>query len=402
MLILQKSGGRVCPSAPTPARQDRVAGIRLLLALVSALCLNTGNARAHMFTLSNLDLTFGNGVLNATVDFPPGYLESVLPPTVKEGDVPAAAAYLNGRAAELLLIKLDGKAVSPKRIDTDINSDVVEIKMVFEAPGEPRRLEVENKFIRLLEGGEQSVLVADLNGRRFAATVMTPAMNELSVDLTRQMGREPSSDDLLGPLPEKQPAPEAPAPPINPNLRPAFFLLGVEHILTGYDHLLFLFGLLLVCERFVTAAKIISLFTLAHTITLALAALDIVHLSSRIVEPAIAASITYVGMENIFSGAKARWRGAVTFCFGLVHGLGFASALRDIGLGRDGQSVIGPLFRFNLGVEAGQLSVAALILPLLFAARRNPAMIKRLVPVCSALVALAGAIWLVQRVWPHR
>jgi hydrogenase/urease accessory protein HupE len=177
----------------------------------------------------------------------------------------------------------------------------------------------------------------------------------------------------------------------------SFFALGVEHILTGYDHLLFLAGLLLVCDRFRQAAGVITLFTLAHSITLALAALNVVHLSPRIVEPAIAASILYVGIENIFGKHRFAWRAVVTFVFGLVHGLGFASALRDVGLGTTSVGLIGPLVKFNLGVEAGQLCVASVILPVFLLMKRRPEFSRRWVPACSVVVAAMGGYWLVAR-----
>jgi hydrogenase/urease accessory protein HupE len=106
----------------------------------------------------------------------------------------------------------------------------------------------------------------------------------------------------------------------------AFLRLGVEHILTGYDHLLFLFALMVVCRDLRSIFMVITFFTVAHSITLALATLDIVRLPGRIVEPTIAATIAYVGIENLVHGDAPKWRGLITFLFGLVHGLGFADA----------------------------------------------------------------------------
>ena len=150
-----------------------------------------------------------------------------------------------------------------------------------------------------------------------------------------------------------------------------FILLGIEHILTGYDHLAFLLALLLAGGALVSAAKIISSFTLAHSITLALATLDVAHVPSRLVEPLIAASILYVGLENIFRGdLKRRW--LLTFAFGLIHGFGFATALREMGIGSSGGGVVIPLLSFNLGVELGQIAIAATVLPLIWKLRQRP------------------------------
>jgi hydrogenase/urease accessory protein HupE len=141
----------------------------------------------------------------------------------------------------------------------------------------------------------------------------------------------------------------------------------------------------------------VTCFTLAHSLTLALATFNLVHLPSRFVEGAIAASIFFVGAENLFRrGEEPRGRWAVTFGFGLIHGFGFASVLRDLGLGAD-RSVIGPLFSFNLGVELGQIAVAAIVLPLIWRLRQVKKFVDRGVPALSIAVAAAGLFWLLQR-----
>jgi hydrogenase/urease accessory protein HupE len=178
----------------------------------------------------------------------------------------------------------------------------------------------------------------------------------------------------------------------------AFLRLGVEHIWTGYDHLLFLFGLLVVCRSFRSIAGIITCFTLAHSLTLALATLGIVNLPSRLVEPAIAASIVFVGVENLLRrGREPVGRWALTFMFGLIHGFGFASVLRELGVGRHGTGIALPLFTFNLGVELGQISIAALVLPIVWQLRKNDGFVRRAVPALSALVAALGLYWFLLR-----
>lgn len=177
----------------------------------------------------------------------------------------------------------------------------------------------------------------------------------------------------------------------------AFLKLGVEHIWTGYDHLLFLAGLLLVCQKRRAVLVVITSFTVAHSLTLGAAALGVVNLSPRVVEPMIAASIVFVGVENILRRGEPKARWAVTFLFGLIHGFGFASVLRDLGLGQGGLGLAGPLAGFNLGVEAGQLAVAAVILPVFGVLRKRPAFEKRWMPALSAVVVLVGLFWLIER-----
>jgi hydrogenase/urease accessory protein HupE len=143
----------------------------------------------------------------------------------------------------------------------------------------------------------------------------------------------------------------------------SFFRLGIEHILTGYDHLLFLLALMLRGGGLWSLLKIITAFTIAHSITLALAALDVVVLPSALVESVIALSIAYVALENLLPRYAVSRRWAVSFLFGLVHGFGFSSILREIGLPKE--NLLLSLLNFNLGVEAGQLTVVLLVVPIL-------------------------------------
>jgi hydrogenase/urease accessory protein HupE len=175
--------------------------------------------------------------------------------------------------------------------------------------------------------------------------------------------------------------------------------LGVEHILTGADHLVFLLGLILVGGRLRSLVGVVSAFTLAHSITLALATLSIFAPSPRLVEPAIALSIAYVGVENLFvKDASKRWR--ITFPFGLIHGFGFAAALREIALPRAQIPIA--LVSFNLGVEIGQLGVLAIALPLTVAARNAPWFGDRGVKLLSLAIAIGGAALFVERLVAYR
>jgi hypothetical protein len=174
----------------------------------------------------------------------------------------------------------------------------------------------------------------------------------------------------------------------------AWVRMGVEHILTGYDHLVFLFGLVLIGGRLRSLVGAVTAFTVAHSMTLALAVLDVWSPPSRLVEMAIAGSIVWVGIENLFvANARGRWR--LTFPFGLVHGFGFASALREIALPR--AQVPLALVSFNVGVELGQLATMALLIPALLYARATGWLGPRGTRALSVCVAGAGAVWLVSR-----
>jgi hydrogenase/urease accessory protein HupE len=170
--------------------------------------------------------------------------------------------------------------------------------------------------------------------------------------------------------------------------------MGIEHILTGYDHLLFLLGLVLVGGPIRSLVGAITAFTLAHSITLGLAAFGIFTPSPRIVEPCIALSIAYVGIENWFArDAKGRWR--VTFPFGLVHGFGFAGALSEVALSPP--EIPTALFAFNLGVEIGQIAVLAMALPLVLLAHKKSMWERAGMRACTSAIALAGIVWFIAR-----
>lgn len=176
----------------------------------------------------------------------------------------------------------------------------------------------------------------------------------------------------------------------------SFFALGIEHILTGYDHLLFLLVLILRGGSLIQLLKIVTAFTLAHTVTLGLAAFDVVTLPGTLVEAVIALSIAYVAAENLFPKYAISRRWTVSFLFGLVHGFGFSSVLREIGLPKD--NLLWSLLNFNLGVEAGQAAMVLLLVPILMRIRRRP-WEPKLTMTLSAIVLVVGMVLFVERIF---
>jgi len=178
-----------------------------------------------------------------------------------------------------------------------------------------------------------------------------------------------------------------------------YLALGFTHILPkGLDHVLFVLGIFLLAVRLKPVLWQVTAFTLAHTITLALTIYGVVSLPSTIVEPLIALSIVYVAIENVFTDKLHAWRPLVVFCFGLLHGMGFAGVLREIGLPRS--EFVPALLAFNIGVEGGQLTViftAFLIVGLPF--RNKPWYRRRVVVPGSLVIAAVGLYWFVQRVF---
>ncbi len=180
---------------------------------------------------------------------------------------------------------------------------------------------------------------------------------------------------------------------------------GAHHIFIGYDHIAFLLALLLAVGRFTELLKIVTAFTVAHSLTLLLAAFDVIRLPTRLTESLIAASIIAVAAENLIRRGPARKRWLLTFAFGLVHGTGFASALQErLAMLQD--SVTLPVLAFNLGVEAGQMVIVGLAFPILIWLRRaaNPGnaarRAARITRWGSIPILLLGAWWFFERVMP--
>jgi hydrogenase/urease accessory protein HupE len=177
-----------------------------------------------------------------------------------------------------------------------------------------------------------------------------------------------------------------------------FLPAGIHHILIGPDHLLFLVGLLLLGGSIRQLAVIVTAFTVAHSITLSLAALNLVSPPARIIEPAIALSIVYVGADNLLIRDGRDVRAWIAFAFGFIHGFGFANVLREMDL--PARALGWSLFAFNVGVEIGQLLVVAAVATALAALRsRNEAAGRQLAFAGSVVVMAAGAFWFIQRVF---
>lgn len=180
-----------------------------------------------------------------------------------------------------------------------------------------------------------------------------------------------------------------------PNGAGSFFLLGVEHIATGYDHLLFVLALVLCGGGLLPLLKIVTAFTLAHSVTLGAAAFDLVTLPSALVEAVIALSIAYVAFENLYPRIAISRRWTVSFAFGLVHGFGFSSVLKEIGLPKGSELLA--LLNFNLGVEAGQIAAVAIVVPVLVWVKRQVWGVHA-IQWTSAAVLVTGLVLFVERV----
>ena len=316
-----------------------------------------------------------------------------------------AGCLVSGEYGEKLFqVTVAGAELKPRKVT--VRTDGLEFDILLEyarPPGNPLGLRA--LYVAQLPGGFKSSFVLQ---------------DELGTVLdSRMLAEQNDAFEVLLPAPASPPAeitkaisPAPPVPAVNvakatANAPPArvrvsfgaFLKLGIGHILNvdAFDHLLFLLALLVGCQRLKPMLLVITGFTLAHSLTLALAALNLVTISPRLVEPAIAVSILFVAAENFRRTEKSWHRYALACGFGLIHGFGFASALRESGLGGTGSEIALPLFAFNLGVEIGQLTVAAFVLPLLLALNRWPWFARYGARMISAVVMVVAACWLWQR-----
>ncbi len=353
-----------------------------------------GVASAHDPGISTAQGQFRATGLEILVGFAPADAEQLLPPEARvsgkwtQAEFVAAQPLLAGLAPQILELRTSGGAIAPSETRVELPSgDALNFFLVFPW-AQPGVVTLRSCQLGALPAGHrQFVIIADEQGSTLAKKLLSAKDDGLEISLRPAGGAVEAGGRVT----------VAAEPAETPTFW-GFLQLGVEHIWTGYDHLLFLFALLVVCRSFRSIVAIITCFTLAHSITLALATLEVVNLPSRFVEPAIAASIVFVGLENLVRrGAEPKGRWALTFAFGLIHGFGFASVLKDLGVGQGGQGLAMPLFTFNAGVELGQVVVAAIVLPIVWRLRKNETFLRRGVPALSAVIAGAGLYWFLER-----
>ncbi|HSH99174.1 MAG TPA: HupE/UreJ family protein [Reyranella sp.] len=286
-----------------------------------------------------------------------------------DGDATAAEQVASAlrRAARF---SIGGEACTPGRIalqGSRAGDGKVVLDMALSCPKSTGSLVIRDDWPDVLGSHHQTLMTVRLSEQRSVALTFNTDRREATVDLRAGLGT-----DWL-----------------------SFIAMGAEHILSGADHLLFLIALLALAKGVWPIVRIVTGFTLAHSITLSLAVLGYVDVPSRIVEPLIAASIVWVAMENLLAPTRTRWRWLVAALFGLVHGLGFASALTELGLPQD--ALVRALVGFNLGVELGQLAFVAVVMPAVIWLAR-PGRVPQLPRALSMMVAAMGAVWLADRI----
>ncbi|MBS3964027.1 MAG: HupE/UreJ family protein [Methylomonas sp.] len=359
--------GRLRPSLP--------------MLLVFALLFWLAPVAAHPPGLSSVDVIQHPGNIELSATFAVQDIEAFVPmdadldAEVSPDELDAAKPGIAALMAQRLRLAVDGVEAAPDGLgETRFDDNNVHVTLHFSVAA-GRDVSLQSGFPDLLPPGHQQfVRVTDETGR----TLVERLLNQDNSQLSWHVGEAAENTQMASTFTD-------------------FFMLGVEHIVTGYDHLLFLLGLLLVTHSVWPAIKIITFFTIAHSITLALAGLNVIDVPPSIVEPLIAVTIVYVAVENLLRGEHPKGRHWLTFGFGLIHGFGFASVLREMHIDSGDFGILVPLLSFNLGIEVGQIAIAALVLPLIWQLNNRADIAAKLLPICSAIIGLAGFYWLLER-----
>ena len=379
--------------------QDGLFGLRsILLALGTVvLSLSAGGAAAHEMRPTIVDLTVEEGgalsvSMTANVE---AMLAGIGPEHEDTGEAPSAAAYDAFRQKLPADLLADIETFAPGLIDgVTVTADGQPLDLAFASADVPEIGDVDLARSTLIR----------LDGRLPAGTAalgwrLVPAFGDSVIRLRSSAVAAVKYSAYLaaGEVSEPMPIDRIEAPSAW-SVFADYTVVGFDHILPkGLDHILFVVGLFLLSTRLKPLVAQVTGFTLAHTLTLALGMLGIVQISPAIVEPLIALSIVYVAIENTLTDRLQRWRPAIVFAFGLLHGLGFAGVLAEFGLPNEHFAV--GLIAFNLGVELGQLTVIGLCFLAVGLWFGRTSWYRQAVAVPASIgIAMIAGFWFLQRV----
>jgi HupE / UreJ protein len=339
--------------------------------IVIVLVFNAAAVLAHDPGLSALEVSVSGNEIAATLSVSPADVAALAP----TGDHSQVIARLRDIARGAVHLELDGEPLVLEWQHVESDQSGTRIRLVYPPlqPNRPvRRLVVISDMPQQLSRGHRELVTITADGRVASEGMLDAEASSLAVDLVA-------------------------SPPSRARQAWSFVTVGIHHILSGYDHLMFLAGLILAAAAVRELLVALTAFTVAHSISLALVAIGGVHAPPSIVEPLIAASIAWVGVESLLGRRVGRWW--IVFAFGLVHGFGFAGALTELGFGSSAAEVALAVLSFNGGVELGQLAAATVLFPIVRVLRSHPSWHTRLQPACSMLIVAAGTAWLIQRLW---
>jgi hypothetical protein len=366
---------RLKPDTTMPHRV--MPPIRRAVAVVALLLVLPGTLSAHPAPFSYLDVVFRNGGIEGTL------VVHIIDVAYELGITPPER-LLEGGAAEAQLQKI-GSILAPRLSMVGGSSPLAPQWYSIEPLPDDQAL----RFRFRIPGAQPGALTVDTNLFPYDQLHQTFVNIYEDDGLKQQLIFNASSDPHTYYLGTTQGAFE---------VMKVFIPSGIHHIMIGPDHILFLVGLLLLGGTWMALVRIVTAFTVGHSITLSLAALNYVTPPATVIEPAIALSIVFVGADNLVRGEGRDLRAWVALAFGLVHGFGFANVLREFGL--PAEALGWSLFSFNIGVEIGQLVIVLLVASLLAIIRRwNQTVAHRVVFAGSIVVIAAGTYWFVERVF---
>jgi hydrogenase/urease accessory protein HupE len=364
--------------ASTSRRTGGGRAIQIVLCLCAFLA--TRQTDAHPMVENALDVVISADRVSLTVMVSPEEVRLTEPPVgggegsqLSDASVVAHGDYL----LKHFHVLADGRVVKGRVLDSKPpgESRLVRYRLEYALRAPPELVRIDQDLLREFESWSAScvVRIRQSDQDEYQTTLLT---RDRSIEYDCDFSGAPATRPV---------AAVAVRTPFWPTLRD-YFRLGVAHILEGYDHLLFVAALVLAAAKLWDLVKVVTAFTLAHTLTLTLSVLNIVSLPGRVVEPMIAASIVFVALQNVFwAGGRTGWtRTAVAFAFGLFHGLGFAGDLKEAMAGMPHLALGAALTGFSAGVEAGHQVVVLPLFALLFAIRHHAP--------TRARHAIAGAI----------
>ncbi|WP_201319259.1 HupE/UreJ family protein [Paenibacillus sp. EPM92] len=391
-----------------PIYRRGLTAVVLLLAMGLGLFLPPG-AEAHFTSTGYSDITVKEQELQYLLSFGEHDLMEALKldqdgdGKLSEQELSDASESLKAFVNDGLIVTGDGKvgqaAIKQVKKTLRAKMPMVELDLVYAFPGKVERFQVQYGFFYNGTNSDHRSFATILLGGQ----TVTQVLNQNNAILQIQGSSQTQESGQAGAAEEKtsfkgvQPASQGSAS--NPWYLTLmeYVRMGMEHIWGGADHLLFVAGLIVATRNRKEVVRLITAFTVGHSVTLVLAALELASLSPILVEPLIALSIVYVAMENLNWTRKIPMnRTTLTALFGLVHGFGFAEILQGTLAGH----IALPLFSFNLGVELGQLAVIAIVLPLLWVFHRSlKKAYDRWLPGASGLIGLFGVFWFIERVF---
>lgn len=373
---------------------SRTAILRAATLATAISLLGPSGPNAHPLSFTGVTLTLdADGAFEADLIYDLDALALGAPIDTDDAELAAALESLSPDELETHLARL--RRLLERRVRVRFDGDPVPFGVSFPDHGTPRATEADIPTVLGLTARLRGTIpegagtVGFFASRAFGEVHLTILDPARGIETRSVLEAGARSDPLDLTLPA--------TPPGRGEVAGSYLRLGFIHIVPeGLDHILFVLGLFLLSARLRPLVWQVTAFTVAHAVTLTLAALGIVALSPRLVEPLIALSIVYVAVENVLTDRMTRWRPPVVFGFGLLHGLGFAGVLGELGLPE--QERLLALVGFNAGIELGQLTVIAGAALACGWFRTAPWYRRRLVVPASAAIALVGLVWAVERV----